>query len=125
MSDHLPAKHKLGERAFYLIHERATTFSEQELQEFALLLGEIYKGGNRQPNKIFGQYQKKNKENLDSDAIMRYILAVWFNEELYDMSRSTALRKLIKIFYSTEVNCKPLASQLESFKAMTLLLALN
>lgn len=113
MSDHLKAKNILGDQAFNLIHEQSTTFEEQQLKDFALLLGEIYKDGKQEPNKISGKHQSRSNGSLDNNALMRYILGDWYNEELYDMSRSTALQKLIKIFYGPEVNCKPLASQLK------------
>ena len=74
MSDYTPVKELLGQCAFQLIHDRATTMKTQELQEFALQIGNV---PNQSANRVFGKFQQRCERpaSIDAAAQMRQILA--------------------------------------------------
>ena len=47
------------------------------------------------------------------EAEWREILGDWYNEELYDLDRKAAVKKLARIFRHPSVNLKPLAMKVE------------
>ena len=56
------------------------------------------------------------RERPGKEAEVRSILSDWWGEQLFDMSRKTALEKLIVVFACPEVSIKPLAKNLEKLK---------
>ena len=133
MSDYTPVVAKLGQCAFYLIHGRATTMVTQELHEFALQIGipipipipdSVPTPIPDLVNRVLGKFHQRCERptsTIDAPAQLRYILADWYNEELYRLERDQGLEKLAKVFSSEQLpGFKSLSDQLLECSKMPL-----
>ena len=90
---------------------RGGQLSRQNVTDFALHLGRPAK-----PNVMFGHHRHRTEGgNAEAglDVEVRKILSDWWNEELHKMTTLAALEKLVMIFLSDDVSCKPLAQDIQ------------
>ena len=105
----------VGEDVVYEINEYvlAGHISDQNMKDFAQQLGKIGNDPNK-ANIVYGRHRERMERdrNKEKSAELYEILSDWWDEELSSMPRNDALEKLIKIFSSRAVPCKPLAGKL-------------
>jgi hypothetical protein len=94
----------LGEVAWKAIlrEARKGAILPNKMDDFARMLD--------QEGKIYGDHARRG--NAWDDNEVRDILADWFDEEMFQMERDTALHKLIDIFEDPSVTLRPLARAL-------------
>ena len=83
------------------------TINSQNLSDIATELGE----------RVSGNHIRRIKdEHKPADrAEMKCILRDWFSESMCDMDRQTALKRLIEIFESRNVDQRPLAKKIKAY----------
>ena len=105
-------KERLGEKFVGKIHDHAVTISDDDLRELASQLGKIPGGV---PNRVLGDYSRRmeRNQNKSKQVLLREMLSVWWNEELYDMSTEAGRNKLINIFKSDTITGRDIVAKLE------------
>ena len=113
MSNHDQVLDRLGEDAVKKILDftRGGKLSRQNVKDFAFHLGRP-----ADPNVVYGKHLHRTEGGSGEaglDVEVRKILSDWWNEKLHEMTTVAALEKLVRIFLSDDVSCKPLAQDIQ------------
>ena len=102
------ARAKLGEEVWSILQEQAGGggIGVQKLMDIATLLGKRVLGEHLTRMELVGR-------RVNFKAKIRDILGDWWIEEMSEMVRPVALKKLVDIFKDPSVNLKPCAAKLK------------
>ena len=103
------ARKKLGGRVFRLLCDAAheDKIDDQKLKDISYRLH----------GRVGGNHQKRGRGSSESEV--RAVISDWYREEMFDMTRETALNKLVEIFEDPSVNLKPLAKDINDLQRVT------
>ena len=103
------AKKILGGRVFRLLCDAASEdkINDQKLKDISYRLH----------GRVGGNHQKRGR--VSSESELRAVISDWYQLEMFDMTRETALNKLVEIFEDPSVNLKPLAKDINDLQRAT------
>ena len=103
------AKKILGARVFRLLCDAASEdkINDQKLKDISYRLH----------GRVGGNHQKRGRGSSESE--LRAVISDWYQVEMFDMTRETALNKLVKILEDPSVNLKPLAKDINDLQRAT------
>ena len=97
------ARKKLGGRVFRLLCDAASEdkIDDQKLTDISYRLH----------GKVGGNHRKRGLGSSESE--FRAVISDWYQVEMFNMTRKTALNTLVEIFEDPSVNLKPLAKNIK------------
>ena len=103
------ARKKLGGQVFRLLCDAAIEdkIDDQKLEDISYRLH----------GTVGGNHRKRGRGSSESE--FRAVISDWYQVEMFDMTRETALNKLVKILEDPSVNLKPLAKDINDLQRVT------
>ena len=100
---------KLGGRVFRLLCDAASEdkIDDQKLKDISYRLH----------GTVGGNHRKRGRGSSESE--FRAVISDWYQVEMFNMTRKTALNTLVEIFEDPSVNLKPLAKDINDLQRVT------